>query len=106
MSLPRDLVRQVRRLDEAELRRLLILTRGLLLGSEGPVIEPEEVPGVPAVRYHQQEVRCGRECGSCPHGPYWYASWTEDGRTRRTYIGRDLPGDVRRRLEEAGSAPG
>jgi hypothetical protein len=99
MSLPRDLVAQVRRLDEPELRRLLILARGLLLRSDGPVVELDEVPGTPAVRYRQQEVRCGRDCASCPHGPYWYASWTEAGRTRTQYIGRDLPGDVRALLD-------
>lgn len=104
MALPRDLVAQIRRLDEAELRRLLILARGLLLRSEGPVVELDDIPGMPAVRYRQQRVRCGKDCEACPHGPYWYAYWTEDGRTRSSYIGRELAGDVRRLLEER--APG
>jgi hypothetical protein len=104
VSLPRDLVRAVRRLDEAQLRRLLILCRGLLLRSEGPTVELDDVPGMPTVRYRQQEVRCGRDCASCPHGPYWYAAWSEGGRTRTQYIGRELPGDVRRLLEGMGSA--
>ena len=25
------------------------------------------------------------------HGPYWYAYWKEDGRTRSQYIGKELP---------------
>jgi hypothetical protein len=25
------------------------------------------------------------------HGPYWYAYWKEDGRTRSSYIGTELP---------------
>jgi hypothetical protein len=95
-------VRAVRRLDEAQLRRLLILARGLLIGSDGPLIEPEEVPGVPAVTYRRQEVRCGRSCESCPHGPYWYAYWKEGGRSRSQYIGRELPADIRRLLEQPG----
>lgn len=99
MSLPRDLVREVRRLDEAELRRLAILVRGLLVGSPGPALAP--APGEPDVTYRQEHVRCGRSCGSCPHGPYWYAYWREDGRARSQYIGRELPGDVRRLLEAA-----
>jgi hypothetical protein len=34
-------------------------------------------------------VRCGKEtCTTCPHGPYWYAYWTEDGRRRSRYVGR------------------
>jgi hypothetical protein len=99
MSLPRDLVTRVRRLDEPQLRRLLILARGLLIGSEGPIVAVDDVPGLPAVSYRQEHVRCGKDCGACPHGPYWYAYWREDGRARSQYIGRELPADVRRLLE-------
>lgn len=106
MSLPRDLVRTVRRLDEAQLRRLLILARGLLVSSEAPVMELDDIPGLPAVRYYQREVACGRtRCRTCPHGPYWYASWSEAGRKQTMYLGRDLPADVRRRLEELDRTP-
>lgn len=101
MTLPTDLVRRVRALDEAQLRRLLILARGLLVGSPGPVVEPADVPGVPAARYVQKRVRCGKACARCPHGPYWYATWREDGRSRSLYLGRELPADVRRIVEEA-----
>lgn len=108
MSLPRELAREVRRLDEAQLRRLLILARGLLLHSPGPVIELDDVPGMPPVTYRQERTRCGRDCASCPHGPYWYAYWREGGRQRSLYIGSELPADVRRLLEqeyaEAGTA--
>jgi hypothetical protein len=93
VGLPRELVREVRRLDEYELRRLLILVRGLLLHTDGEPVAGE--PGLPpTVRYRQQHVRCGKtSCASCPHGPYWYAFWKEDGRTRKRYIGRQLPGE-------------
>lgn len=93
MPLPRELIAAVRRLDEYELRRLQILVRGLLLHADGPVDahEPDEAPA--RVTYRQQHVRCGKEgCRSCPHGPYWYAYWKEEGRTRKQYIGRHLPG--------------
>lgn len=100
MSLPKDLVRTVRRLDEHELRRLLILVRGLLVASEGPVVELDEVPGMPTVTYRQEVTRCGRDCANCPHGPYWYAYWREDDRQRSLYIGRELAADVRRLVEE------
>jgi hypothetical protein len=34
-------------------------------------------------------VRCGKEsCTRCPHGPYWYAYWREDGRRRSRYVGK------------------
>jgi hypothetical protein len=93
VAIPRDLVDGVRRLDEYELRQLLLLVRGLLVHVDGhpdPAVE-RDLP--PTLRYRQEEVRCGkRSCSSCPHGPYWYAYWKEDGRTRKRYIGRHLPG--------------
>jgi hypothetical protein len=39
-------------------------------------------------------VRCGKEnCTRCPHGPYWYAYWNEDGKRRSRYLGKleDVP---------------
>ena len=101
MSLPKPLVRQIRRLDEHQLRRLLILVRGLLIGSPGPVVELSDVPGVPTVSYRSQHVRCGKGCAACPHGPYWYAFWKEGGRSRSQYIGGVLPADVRLLVEAA-----
>lgn len=92
MGLPRDLVATVRELDQHELRRLLILARGLLVGADGPA-GPVDAHGGPLhVTYRQEHVRCGADgCNGCPHGPYWYGYWKEDGRTRKMYIGRTLP---------------
>ncbi|MCC5947673.1 MAG: hypothetical protein JJT89_04380 [Nitriliruptoraceae bacterium] len=99
MAIPRDLVREVRRLDEFELRRLLILVRGLLLEVDGPPT-PGELGLPPTLTYRQEEVRCGKPtCRSCPHGPYWYAYWREDGRVRKRYIGRQLPGEPLEQVE-------
>jgi len=93
MGLDRDLVKRVRRLDPYELRRLMILARGLLLHADGDVDAAEDVAGAP-VSYRQEHVRCGKPtCTACPHGPYWYAYWKQDGRTRSQYIGRHLPGE-------------
>ena len=99
MSLPRELVRSIRGLDEYQLRRLLIFVRGLLIGSDGPVLELPDVPGIPAVTYRSQHVRCGKDCSACPHGPYWYAYWKEDGRSRSQYIGGVLPAEFRRLID-------
>jgi hypothetical protein len=93
VAIPRDLVEQIRRLDEYDLRRLLILVRGLLLHVDGEPSDDETPAQVGKVTYRQEHVRCGKErCRSCPHGPYWYAYWKEEGRTRSRYIGRHLPG--------------
>jgi hypothetical protein len=50
--------------------------------------------------YRLEEVRCGKKNCHCaegkPHGPYWYAYWTEGGRTRSQYVGKKLPRGVRK----------
>jgi hypothetical protein len=89
MPVDRELMREIRDLDEFDLRRLLIFVRGLLAAREGGAGEGD-VPG--KVTYRQEQVRCGREnCTRCPHGPYWYAYWREGGRLRSRYIGKELP---------------
>jgi hypothetical protein len=90
MPLDRDLLGRIRRLDQHDLRRLLIFARGLLVARHG-----EETPGPEPrgkVTFRQDMVRCGREgCTQCPHGPYWYAYWREGGRLRSRYLGKRLP---------------
>jgi hypothetical protein len=62
-------------------------------GQVGPT--PSQPGQTPRVRYRQQWVRCGKEaCTACPHGPYWYAYWREDGRQRSRYLGKNLPPDI------------
>ena len=84
MSLDPDLVEAVRELDQHELRRLLMLARARLERhgfSSGP--------NAPHVRFRQQAVRCGKQnCTRCPHGPYWYAYWSEAGKPRSCYLGK------------------
>lgn len=89
MPIDRDVLEAVREMDEHELRRLFILAkarlevRGMDLEDQGPEI-----------RLRKQMVRCGKDtCTTCPHGPYWYAYWTEDGKRRSKYLGKmeDLP---------------
>ena len=86
MALDRDLLDAVKDLDEHDLRRLQILTQAALDKGE-PLGEGANTD----VSLRQQMVRCGKQdCTKCPHGPYWYAYWTEDGRRRSRYIGRLL----------------
>jgi hypothetical protein len=86
MSLDRDLIDAVKDLDEHQLRRLLILARARLEGTGGLT------PGAKSnVSLRRQWVKCGKTgCTKCPHGPYWYAYWREDGKRRSRYIGKLL----------------
>ena len=84
MPIDRDVLDAVRDMDEHDLRRLLILARarleqrGVGFGDDGP-----------NVSLRRQWVRCGKKsCTKCPHGPYWYAMWSEDGRRRTRYVGK------------------
>ncbi len=95
MALERSLVARVRRLDQYDLRRLMILANGLLIHADE--VGEEGLSGQPVagekVSYRQEHVTCGKDgCTKCPHGPYWYAYWKQDGRTRSQYIGRHLAG--------------
>ena len=62
------------------------------------------------VTYHQQVSYCGKpRCRKCRegtgHGPYWYAYQTIEGRTTRTYIGKQLPADAQAMVEEPHESP-
>lgn len=57
------------------------------------------------VTYRQQYTRCGKErCRKCKegngHGPYWYAYWSENGRTISKYIGIHLPPSISAELTQ------
>ncbi len=57
-------------------------------------------PLAEGVTYRQEYVRCGKaRCKRCReghgHGPYWYAYWSEGGRTRSRYVGKTLPPEAR-----------
>ncbi len=87
MPIPKELIREIRRLDPYDLRRLLMLIRGLLLAHD-----PAGPEHAGKITYRQESVRCGKSgCTKCPHGPYWYAYWREGGRVRSRYMGREMP---------------
>lgn len=92
MSIDRDVLDAVREMDEHELRRLLILAKARL--EQKGITFPGAAP---QVTLRSQPVKCGKaNCGACPHGPYWYAYWREDGRRRSRYLGK-LDGEANAR---------
>jgi hypothetical protein len=97
MSIDRDVLDAVREMEEPELRRLLMLARARLekRGHSFPDMGPD-------VKVRRQMVKCGKEsCTTCPHGPYVYAYWIEDGRQRSKYLGRDV--DMPEGMQDASS---
>jgi len=69
-------------------------------GSQPPAVTDTPQPAAPAdehvYSYQQKYTRCHkpacRRCAGGPgHGPYWYAFWWEDGRTRTRYLGKTAP---------------
>jgi hypothetical protein len=50
--------------------------------------------------YQLEWIRCGKKNCHCAegklHGPYWYAYWTEGGRTKSEYVGKNLPRGMRK----------
>ncbi len=106
MGLDRDLVARVRRLDQYDLRRLMILANGLLVHADDVDADRAVEVAGERVTYRQEHVRCGKDgCTRCPHGPYWYAYWKQDGRTRSQYIGRHLAGQPLERVVPRGTDP-
>jgi uncharacterized protein DUF6788 len=87
-------IQQLREIDE-RLRRVVQERRAGIK----PGVHAEQSFGLLTLRY--ETVRCGKaNCTRCPHGPYWYAYWKEDGRTRSRYVGRTLPQRARQSYEE------
>lgn len=45
--------------------------------------------------YRLERVRCGKEKCKCAavslHGPYWYVYWSEGGKTKSQYVGKEPP---------------
>ncbi len=86
----RQLYAELRKLDRHDLRRVLIYVRGLLTSLADETAAADSEPE--RVTYRLEHVRCGKPgCKSCPHGPYWYAYFREEGKLRSRYIGRELP---------------
>ena len=77
----KDIIEAIAELDESDLKRLKLLIDNKLGGDSKPK----------KISYRSKDTKCGREsCNSCPHGPYWYAEWTESGKRKTKYLGKIL----------------
>lgn len=52
----------------------------------------DTLPPPPAHAIYSKSIRCGKKaCKKCPHGPYYYSSYREDGSVKTIYWGREQP---------------
>jgi hypothetical protein len=98
----REIKRAIRALPPEDLTRLDTWFQKSVKsgGSQGnaPTVTRRELVErrqVAQVTYRLERVRCGKVNCRCSggelHGPYWYAYWTEGGRIRSRYLGKELP---------------
>lgn len=102
-----QLKQTIRRLRPEQRRRLSEWLREQLLRDEEParpspprreVVEERESKNL---TYRLEKVRCGKKGCKCAdgelHGPYWYAYWSEGGKTKSRYVGKKPAGKKPRR---------
>jgi hypothetical protein len=98
----RDAKRSLRSLTPDQLRKLEVWLHELIeqTNIEGREHLPRgskaaDKKQVGQKTYRLERVRCGSKKCKCTsgelHGPYWYAYWSEGGRTRSEYVGKKLP---------------
>jgi hypothetical protein len=77
-----------RLLQDAELSATELSERGSVKKGDREDVRDDKT-------YRLEYIRCGKEECKCTsgdlHGPYWYAYWNENGKTKSRYIGKKLP---------------
>lgn len=97
----RELKQLVRSLSLQQLVKLDAWIHGLIENASDPVGQrvPKAEHRSGNKTYRSEMVRCGKKSCKCAegklHGPYWYAYWSEGGKTKSQYIGKQLPKSVK-----------
>ena len=77
----KEILEALSELSDADLRRLQLLLDNKL----------NESVDTKKVSYRKKHIKCGKEsCQSCPHGPYWYAEWSDNGVRKSKYLGKNI----------------
>jgi len=104
-----EIKKNVNELNARQLRKLDAWIHGLLHGAD-TTDKGRTGAGDPQRNYksyRNEMVRCGKKVCKCSkgelHGPYWYAYWTENGKTRSQYIGKRLPKGIKSSEDVKGS---
>ena len=96
----REIKREVHSLSPKELIRLEVWLRDLIAAAEAERRARAATrrgvnrgPKLTHKTYRLERVRCGKQNCKCHtgemHGPYWYAYWTEGGKTKSQYVGKE-----------------
>ena len=82
----KELLEILGELSESDLRRLQFLIDNKL----------NEKVYRKKVSYRKKNIKCCKEsCQSCPHCPYWYAEWSEDGVMKSKYLGKNIDSNAK-----------
>lgn len=102
----RDIKKYLRRLNLRQLRKLESGIHEMIASKErnnDPGLQPSSKPigryGTIDKTYRLEYIRCGKHGCKCAKGqlhvPYWYAYWSEGGKTKSLYVGKRLPKGVK-----------
>jgi hypothetical protein len=103
----RDIKQSIEALRTREMVKLdawlhaLIQGREAAMNARGTTTRHEVLQAHQTARktYRLELVSCGKARCKCVegklHGPYWYAYWSEGGRTKSQYVGKRLPKGVK-----------
>lgn len=84
---------------EPWLTELIQKSRSLEKRSAGREAKSTEKAQTGLKTYRLENIRCGKKSCKCVegklHGPYWYAYWSEGGKTKSQYVGKMLPRGVK-----------
>lgn len=99
----RDIKKDLQELSSEQLQQVDLWLQEMLRKAEGNKRRPQpDTSGNPLMEeghrgdktFRLEYTRCGKTGCKCTagnlHGPYWYAYWTEEGKTKSKYIGKDL----------------
>ncbi len=76
----KDILEGLSELNDSDLKRIKLLVDNKLSFNNDV-----------KVNYRAKNIKCGKEsCTTCPHGPYWYAVWSENGKRKTKYLGKNL----------------
>ncbi|HET6263195.1 MAG TPA: DUF6788 family protein [Chloroflexia bacterium] len=100
LAIPRRMLRALSReqlIDLGSFIRELLHTSG---AGAGPGKREDSTEGRRDNKtYRLVPTRCGKPNCKCvggpAHGPYWYAYWSEGGRTKAQYVGKRLPAGLK-----------